>query len=81
MFKKSTIYPNYEIMKTRIYKADPHCDSCVRYAMPYLNSSRSVESWHVETTVKEKILTVHGNFVEQEVDHAMKDAGFEPKVE
>lgn len=67
------------LQKTRKYKTDINCDSCVRNVMPYLNSVSSVTSWDVDTTSKEKILTVHGTFKEEEVEKAVKDAGFQVK--
>lgn len=64
-------------VKTRKFKTNINCDSCVRNVMPYLNSVSSVTSWDVETTSKEKFLTVHGTFKDEEVKQAVKDAGFE----
>lgn len=63
-------------MKTRKFKTDINCSSCVRNAMPYLNSVSSVTSWEVDTNSKEKILTVHGTFTDEEIKQAVKDAGF-----
>ena len=63
-------------VKTRKFKTDINCDSCVRNVMPYLNSVSSVTSWDVDTTDKEKILTVQGTFKDEEVEKAVKDAGF-----
>ncbi len=63
-------------IKTRKFKTDINCDSCVRNVMPYLNSVSSVTSWDVDTTSKEKVLTVHGTFKDEEIEQAVKDAGF-----
>lgn len=68
-----------ENVKTRKFKTDINCDSCVRNVMPYLNSVSSVTSWDVDTTNKEKVLTVHGTFTDKEVEQAVKDAGFNIK--
>ncbi|WP_017733306.1 heavy-metal-associated domain-containing protein [Nafulsella turpanensis] len=66
-------------MKTRKFKTDINCDSCVRNVMPYLNSVPDVESWEVDTNSKEKVLTVKGNFKDEEVEKAVADAGFHVK--
>ena len=63
-------------LKTRKFKTDINCDSCVRNVMPYLNSVSSVTSWEVDTNSKEKVLTVHETFKDEEVEQAVKDAGF-----
>lgn len=68
------------IVKTRKFKTNINCDSCVRNVMPYLNSVSSVTSWEVDTTDKEKILTVHGTFTDEEVEQAVKDAGFQVRA-
>ncbi|MEX2336813.1 MAG: hypothetical protein WD555_06045 [Fulvivirga sp.] len=64
-------------MKTRKFTTNINCDTCVRNVMPYLNGLSSVTSWGVETTDKEKILTVRGNFKDEEIEQAVKDAGFQ----
>lgn len=64
-------------MKTRKFKTDINCDSCVRNVMPYLNSVSSVTSWEVDTNSNEKVLTVHGTFTDEEIKKAVKDAGFQ----
>lgn len=67
------------ITKTRKFKTNINCDSCVRIVMPYLNGLSSVTSWHVYTTGKEKILIVQDTFKDEEVEQAVKGAGFEVK--
>lgn len=64
-------------MKTKKFKADINCSDCVRNVMPYLNSLSSVREWHIDTEGQEKILTVEGEFEDEEIERAAKDAGFE----
>lgn len=67
-------------MKTKKYKTDINCDSCVRNVMPYLNSVSDIEWWEVDTNSREKVLTVKGTFNEEEVEKAVKEAGFQLKI-
>lgn len=63
-------------MKTRKYKTNINCGSCVAKVTPSINQVQGVSSWEVDTNNKEKILTVSGDFKDEEVEQAITDAGF-----
>lgn len=47
-------------MKTLKFKTNINCGACMAAAKPYLDAVKNVQSWEVDTTNPEKILTVTG---------------------
>ncbi|MGB3618669.1 MAG: heavy-metal-associated domain-containing protein [Catalinimonas sp.] len=68
-------------MKTLRYKTNINCGGCVATVTPYLNDAPGVEAWRVDTAHADKLLTVEGDFSDEEVRKRVEEAGFkiEPK--
>lgn len=65
-------------MKTYKFKTNINCGSCIKSVTPHLNELDIVESWQVDTSDPDKILTVE---IEDaggvsEVKEAVASAGF-----
>ncbi len=59
------------------FKTNINCASCIANVTPYLEEVDNIESWQVDTTSKDKILTVVGDDVKAgEVEKAVKSAGY-----
>lgn len=68
-------------MVTKRYKTNINCDNCVAKVRSYINGVHGVSNWEVDTTTKDKILTVNGeNFKDEELKQAVEEAGFEVKA-
>jgi copper chaperone len=64
-------------MKTLSFKTNINCGACVATVTPFLDAESSVNEWSVETSNREKILTVSGDQVNAEaVQEAVRKAGF-----
>lgn len=64
-------------MKKLEFKTNINCGGCVAKVTPFLEKADSVEQWKVDTTNKEKVLTVEGDKIdEKQVVQAVQDAGF-----
>lgn len=65
------------------FKTNINCSSCVKKVTPFLNDADGVYHWEVDTTNKNKVLTVKSEGItEQEVIETVLKAGFkiEPYV-
>lgn len=63
--------------KTLQFKTNINCGGCVDKVTPFLNEAEGVCHWEVDTTNKDKILSVHTKGItEQEVMQKVKEAGF-----
>lgn len=45
-------------MKTYQFKTNINCGGCISTVKPFLDNASGVEEWSVDTTQKDKILTV-----------------------
>lgn len=63
---------------TATFKTNINCGNCIKSVTPFLNELDSLESWQVDTTNPEKILTVEVETEEaiEEVVKAVESAGF-----
>lgn len=71
-------------MKTLKFKTNINCGGCVSSVTPFLNDKEEIKEWSVDTSDKDKVLTVKGeNITEEEVVATVGEAGFkaEPKKE
>ena len=58
------------------FKTNINCGGCVASIKPHLDSANGVSDWEVDTTDKDKILTVKSEGItEQEVIQTVKKAG------
>ena len=59
------------------FKTNINCSSCVATVTPFLNDAEGVCHWEVDTTKKDKVLTVKSEGItEEEVIEAVQKAGF-----
>lgn len=59
------------------FKTNINCGGCVASVKPHLDNANGVSHWEVDTTNKDKVLTVKSEGVtEQEVIETVKKAGF-----
>ncbi len=64
-------------MSTWQFKTNINCNNCIRTVTNFLNAVEGVESWTVDTTVPDKILTVVGTVTATQVMLAVEEAGFD----
>lgn len=59
------------------FKTNINCSSCVATVTPFLNDTEGVSHWDVDTSNKDKVLTVKPEGItEQEIIEAVQKAGF-----
>jgi len=59
------------------FKTNINCSSCVAKVTPFLNDAEGIGQWEVDTTNREKILTLKSEGItEQEVIETVQKAGF-----
>lgn len=59
------------------FKTNINCGGCVAKVTPFLNDSEGIYHWDVDTTNKDKVLTVKSEGLsEQEVIQVVEKAGF-----
>jgi copper chaperone len=59
------------------FKTNINCDGCIAKVTPFLNQSKGISHWEVNTSNKDKILTVKTDGItEQEVIQKVQEAGF-----
>lgn len=64
-------------MKSLKFKTNIQCSSCIAKVSPVLNNEKSIEHWEVDTTNKNKVLTVQtGSMEEKEIVQLVKSAGY-----
>lgn len=62
---------------TFAFKTNINCGGCVAKVTPFLNEASGIEKWDVDTTVRDKKLTVKSNGIsEDEIINTVKAAGF-----
>ena len=64
-------------MKTLQFKTNMKCSGCTDTVTPFLNSVSEIKKWEVDTTSKDKILTVDFDGTNEEVIvKKVEEAGF-----
>ena len=64
-------------MKTLQFKTNIKCGGCVEIVTPFLNTVAEIKKWEVDTTHKDKILTVEFDGTNEEVVvQKVEQAGF-----
>lgn len=59
------------------FKTNINCGGCVATVKPFLDKAEGIESWQVNTSDKNKILTVQADGItKQQVIDAVQKAGF-----
>ncbi len=60
------------------FKTNINCSGCVAKVTPALNRAEGIVQWTVDTTKKEKILTIQSHGIsQQQIIHLVKEAGFQ----
>jgi len=66
-----------ENTKSLKFKTNINCSGCIEKVTPYLNKTAGIQHWSVDTSLKEKILTVELNGASaNDVIHSVQQAGF-----
>lgn len=59
------------------FKTNINCGGCIERVSPFLNEADGICHWEVDTTNREKILSVHSEGItEDEVIRKVQEAGF-----
>lgn len=59
------------------FKTNINCSGCVAKVTPFLDAVAGVSNWSVDTTAKDKLLTVETNgAVTEDIVRAVKESGF-----
>ncbi len=65
-------------MKTYKFKTNINCGGCKASVEPYLNELEGIESWDVDTSDNNKILTIKTDKLsEAQIIDKVREAGFE----
>jgi copper chaperone CopZ len=63
--------------ETFIFKTNINCSGCVAKVTPVLDTTNGIETWTVDTTNRDKILSVTANGISKsEIMDAVQKAGF-----
>ena len=82
---KKTIFSNPDeskplihFMKTTKFKTNINCGGCIAKVKPYLDQAEGIETWNVDTTHKDKILSVKTtkDLNEESISNIVASAGF-----
>lgn len=70
-----------ETNKTFTFKTSINCGGCIAKVTPFLDSTKEISSWNVDTANKDKVLTVISNGItEEEIMKIVQSAGFKIEV-
>ena len=59
------------------FKTNINCGGCVAKVTPFLNEAEGINHWEVDTTNKDKILSVNSDGItKEEIIQKIKEAGF-----
>lgn len=59
------------------FKTNINCDGCIAKVTPFLNETKGISHWEVNTADKDKILTVKPDGItKEEVMQKVQEAGF-----
>ena len=64
-------------MKELKFKTNIKCLGCVAKVTPHIQGAEGIESWEVDITTPDKILTVKGDVSAEEVAAVVAGAGFQ----
>ena len=67
--------------KTLKFKTNINCSGCVEKVTPFLNDADGICHWDVDTTNRDKILSVHSEGItEEDVIQKVQEAGFNIEI-
>jgi len=59
------------------FKTNINCSGCVAKVTPFLNETKGIKQWNVDTNNPSKVLTVESDeLTEQDIEHVVTKAGF-----
>jgi len=68
-------------MKTFKFKTNIQCSSCAAKVTPTLNNEAKIDNWNVDTTNKNKILTIQTNTLgTNQIIDLVKSAGYNAEL-
>lgn len=63
------------------FKTNINCGGCIATVTPFLNGAKGIDHWEVDTTNKNKILTVNAEGIsQQEIVAIVQKAGYKIEV-
>lgn len=62
------------------FKTNINCSNCLKSVTPFLNREPDIESWHVDLSEANRILTVKGDIEASLVTSILKEAGFDGEL-
>ncbi len=67
--------------KTLKFKTNINCNGCVEKVTPFLNDADGICHWDVDTTNRDKILSVHSEGItEEDVIQKVQEAGYKIEI-
>lgn len=67
--------------KTLKFKTNINCSGCVEKVTPFLNDADGICHWDVDTTNRDKILSVHSEGItEEDVIQKVQEAGYKIEI-
>ena len=80
-FTKNINLKNINIMNQLQFKTNINCGGCIEKVTPFMNETKEIVHWEVDTTNKDKILTVQTNSGNaQSVIDTIQKAGFKAEI-
>ena len=67
-------------MQTLKFKTNINCGGCIKAVTPALNGEKAIQTWQVDTTNPDKILTVATDLSAEQVQALVEGAGFEAQA-
>ena len=58
------------------FKTNINCDGCIAKVTPFLNEIDEITKWEVDTTNKDKILSVQTESTKERIIQKVQEAGF-----
>lgn len=58
------------------FKTNINCDGCIAKVTPFLNEIDEITNWEVDTTNKDKILSVQTEATKESIIQKVQEAGF-----
>ena len=80
MARRVRPYPLALIMQTLKFKTNINCGGCIKAVTPTLNGEKAIQTWQVDTTNPNKILTVDTDLSAEQVQALVEGAGFKAQA-
>lgn len=67
-------------MQTLKFKTNINCGGCIKAVTPTLNGEKAIQTWQVDTTNPDKMLTVATDLNAEQVLALVESAGFKAQA-